>query len=113
MNGVHRRIVVLRDIHSNLIEEAILVLKTEPENESGSSKKTEGPNAARDKDFILKEAQSIINNYVEQLQQQESLDSASKKEEKSFKSQFITNLIINSALTGSILLLAFFVSKLL
>ncbi len=112
-----RRIVVLRDIHSNLIEEAILVLRTEPVCENATGKSAEGNRAEegkrteRGRDFILKEAQAIIDNYIESIRQTENRTNERKKKKSEVTRRFLTNLAINLALSGSILLLALVISR--
>jgi len=58
-----RKIVVLRDIPSNMIEEAILVLKTEGDNENKNS--AEKNILQKKRDFlIIREAEMIISNFI-------------------------------------------------
>lgn len=58
-----RKIVVLRDIPSNMIEEAILVLKSDGYTDNKNS--SEKNDAEKKRDFlIIKEAEMIISNYL-------------------------------------------------
>ena len=63
--GDTKKIIVIKNISSNLIEEAIIILKNEPgtqeldQQEKPVQKKLDARN-----DFILKEAESIINQYI-------------------------------------------------
>lgn len=63
--GDTKKIVVIKNISSNLIEEAILILKSEPGAQECN--RLEKPIQSRlnaRNDFILKEAESIINQYI-------------------------------------------------
>jgi len=63
--GDTKKIVVIKNISSNLIEEAILILKSEPGNQDCNrlEKPVQSKLNTRN-DFILKEAESIINQYI-------------------------------------------------
>ena len=63
--GDTKRVVVIKNISSNLIEEAILILKSGPEavREDGKGKPAQDKPNIRN-DFILKEAEHIINDYI-------------------------------------------------
>jgi hypothetical protein len=65
--GDSRRIVVIRNISSNLIEEAILILRNRPDEpeDTGAGKAEEGRPARRN-DFLLREAERIINDYIKE-----------------------------------------------
>ncbi len=108
--GKSKKIIIIKDIHSNLFEEAILVLKEEKEQEQERFKNTDTDHIKNIKnDFILKEAELNINNYIK--------DNKGKftppKKKKAFikNSRFTKNLIINSALLGSIVAVAFLLIK--
>ena len=116
--GKSRRIIVIKDIHSNLFEEAILVLRDDTEQGKGKgiAAKMEKSNE-KGNDYILKEAELIISNYIKD---NKSLftgnlrvdQGQSKKAEKASKlkdKEFMKNLIINSALLGSIAAVAFII----
>ena len=79
--GDAKRIIVIKNISSNLIEEAILILKSEPGgntdnygdksgscgDKSGGCGYKPGNNGKTVRnDFILKEAESIINRYIKE-----------------------------------------------
>lgn len=63
--GDAKKVVVIKNISSNLIEEVILILKSEPGTQECNrlDKPVSGRVNARN-DFILKEAESIINQYI-------------------------------------------------
>ena len=69
--GNLKNIVVLKDLPSNLIEEAIVVLKENkkiPKLEPASTEKkennSESPKVINSKEYIIKEAQMLISEYI-------------------------------------------------
>ncbi|MHB8064006.1 MAG: hypothetical protein ACYDG2_15480 [Ruminiclostridium sp.] len=106
--GKSKKIIVIKDIHSNLFEEAILVLKEEKEQEQGKISNSDKNNNIKN-DFILKEAELIINNYIKD---NKGKFIPPKKKETIKNSKLMKNLIINSALIGSIVAVAFLLIKL-
>ena len=112
-DGVAKRIVVLKNLSSNIIEEAILILKCDPVQKTGSDGKVkEQKKTAADNNFLLKEANMVINDYIKQ----NALQSVHKKEYKKDSliknKKFMTNTIINIALISSIALFIFMLSRL-
>jgi hypothetical protein len=108
--GKSKKIIVIKDIHSNLFEEAILVLKEDKEQEREKGKKLNSDKIDNIKnDFILKEAELIINNYIKD---NKGKFIPPKKKEIIKKSNFMKNLIINSALLGSVVAVVFLLIKL-
>lgn len=105
--GKSKKVIILRDIHSNLFEEAILVLKEEKEQEQ-NKKVTSDKNI--NNDFILKEAESIINNYIRD--NKSKLVEPKKKQRVIKNPAFMKNLLINSALVGSIAAVIYLLIKL-
>lgn len=110
--GNTKRIVVIKDIPSNLIEEAIFILRHEP-----SEKKAGKPvvdvlhrNRKKEADFLLKEAEMILNHY---LKEQKTENSSTLPDIKlnSVKNKLMSNTIINITLVGSIAFLIFIISK--
>lgn len=65
--GDSKRIVVIKNISSNLIEEAILILKGGPEvlKDSGTDRHDQKKYNTRN-DFLLKEAEYIISQYIKE-----------------------------------------------
>ena len=68
-----KNMVVLKNLPSNIIDEAIIVLKTskkvkklqkvEKNKNSASSEKTK-----KDKDYIVKEAEMLVNSYISKIE---------------------------------------------
>ena len=105
--GKSKKVIIIKDIHSNLFEEAILVLKEEKEQEQEKCKINSNKNIKND--FILKEAELIINNFIKD--NKGKLAPPNKKAIRK-NSKFMKNLLINSALIGSIVAVAFLLIKL-
>ena len=84
--GDLKNIVVIKDLPSNLIEEAIVVLKENqkiPKLEHASKDKKENsletPKIKNSKDYIIKEAQMLIADYISKI------ENKNKKENQSIQ----------------------------
>ena len=112
-DGVAKRIVVLKNLSSNIIEEAILILKCDPGPKTSSNNKAKGPQKpVSDNNFLLKEANMIINDYIKQNTLQSTHKKEGKKDSLTHNKKFMTNTIINIALISSIALFIFMISRL-
>lgn len=108
-HGKSKKVIILKDIHSNLFEEAILVLKEDREREPGQGGKlTSGGNIKSD--FILKEAETIINNYIRD--NKIKFRPPNKKRLFAKDSRLMKRLLINSALVGSLAAVIYLLIKL-
>ncbi len=113
--GKEKKVIVLRDIHSNLFEEAILVMKQDAQSSDNEKKQQSEGNSVYNNKFILREAEAIINNYVKENKAnlatvpRERQKQSSKKQlkRKLNESRFMKILIINSALIGSVAAIAY------
>lgn len=84
-----KNIVVLKDLPSNLVEEAIVVLKEnqkapklelidkEVNKQAKGQNSKDGQNKEKSKDYIIKEAQMLIADYISKV------ENKNKKENKS------------------------------
>lgn len=111
-DGVTKRIVVIRNLPSNIIEEAILILKSDPVPKDHSDMKKNGSEkAGSDSSFLLKEAYMVINDYIKE----NNIRHAAKHEHKPVtlikSKKFMTNTVINAALIGSLALFIFMLSR--
>ena len=67
-----KNMIILKNPPSNLVEEAIIILKSNKkvqelkyiENKKGINKET-----SKEKDYIIKEAESIISNYISKIEE--------------------------------------------
>lgn len=102
-----KRMIVLRDIPSNLIEEAILILKNDNNVEEDSL--IEKKQASERKDFlILREAEMIINSFNKQ-----NVGIARKPDiaQKVLTKKWYIDIIINTCLICGIGILIFLIIK--
>lgn len=68
-----KNMVVLRNLPSNIVDEAIIVLKTNKKvkklQKIEKSKKIQNnENVKKDKEYILKEAEMLVNNYISKIE---------------------------------------------
>lgn len=87
-----KNIVVLKNLPSNLIEEAIVILKTnkkvkkleyieqKKENEIVNKKKQNNP-----KEYMIKEAEFVIHNYISNIEKQKQNKYKDKNIEQRYK----------------------------
>lgn len=100
--GESKRIIVIKNLSSDLVEEAILILKPQYQVHKSIACSLSGRNTARDKDEILfKEAEDIIRNYInenklEVLPMRHGPDKAKAVNRKSLISLGINILMISS-----------------
>jgi hypothetical protein len=113
--GNSKRIVVVKDIPSNIIEEAILILKHEPGKEiaanisAKAASKKDGVKV--NTDLLLKEAEIIINSYINEGKLQEKYPRKIVMGKKVFPQNNKFNLILNAGLVISAAFLLFVLSK--
>jgi len=109
-----KRVVVIKNIPSNIIEEAILILKPESAIKNRANSKNIADKSQKNgDDFLIKEAEVIINSYIKE---NSSPTGDSKKhgfkQNTGRKKLLPLSMTINLVLIGSILLLIFMISKL-
>ena len=78
-----KNIVVLKDLPSNIIEEAIVIIKKNC-NLKNIDKKKENIKVAAfgktdSKDYIVKEAENLVANYISSLEKPKQLEITNKK----------------------------------
>ena len=101
-----KNMVVLKSVPSNIIEEAIIVLKKnikvkelEIQNQINQDKtKKELPNKSSNKEnYIIKEAEMIINQYISKVENNKRKEVQNKKQKRKYntlkKWLYITSLI--------------------
>lgn len=88
-----KNIVVLKNLPSNIVEEAIVVLKGNkiklPEH---IEKKQDSNNKVGTKDYILKEAEMVISNYIANMENKKLVGTKNYKgiEKKYRRLQFVS-----------------------
>ena len=113
-DDIQKRIVLLKDVPSNIIEEAIIILKGEhtlADCKCGS--KVPSKAIFNDKNYLLKEAELIVNQYINMDKVKQPASDKKARKLSGVQKKFMTNTIINLVLIGSIALFIFMVSKLL
>lgn len=100
-----KNIVVLRDLPSNIVEEAIVILKANVDlkkHEIIDSKKENIKVGAKAKnnsrDYIVKEAESVVYNYISSIERPKELELTNKKLKKQYNN--LKKLSIVFALVG-------------
>lgn len=85
-----KNMVVLKNLPSNIVDEAIIVLKTNKkvrklqkvEKNSKSINKNENK---KDKDYILKEAEMLVNSYISKIENKDKKDFSNKNLKEKYK----------------------------
>ena len=84
-----KNIVVLKNLPSNLIEEAIVIIKTnkyakrlEHIEKNAKTNSIENKNS---KDYIIREAESVISNYISKVEKNKKENIPIKNIEKKYK----------------------------
>ena len=109
-----KRIVVIKDIQSNMIEEAILILKN---GSVVSSESHKGLSLNKDKakktDFLLKEAEIIIDHYLKENKACFQTKTRRESRKKLPMNKLRISAVINIILIGSLLALVLMITKLI
>lgn len=84
-----KNMVVLKNLPSNIVDEAIIVLKTSKKVKKlqkieQNKKKQSSDNTKRDKDYILKEAEMLVNNYISKIEKDDSKDIFKKESNEKY-----------------------------
>mgnify|MGYP000888953622 FL=1 len=71
-----KNMVVLKNLPSNIVDEAIIVLKANKKTKKlqkiENKKILENQESKKDKEYILKEAEMIVNNYISKIENKEN-----------------------------------------
>lgn len=83
-----KNIVVLKDLPSNIVEEAIVIIKKDACFKDINKKKENIKVAAfgktDSKDYIVKEAQNVVANYISNLEKPKQLEITNRKLKKKY-----------------------------
>lgn len=79
-----KNIIVLKDLPSNIVEEAIVILKTNKKAKrvqkiEKSKKSEEKVKKLKQSDYILKEAEMLISNYITGIEEQKNTKTEGNK----------------------------------
>lgn len=116
-----KNIVVLRDLPSNLVEEAIVVLKQNNKNSKlefvdieknkkqvGDSEKKDSTKGENSKDYIVKEAQMLIAEYVLKAEKKNQNENQSIQElKKKYKKSKALNYFLATGIAFVAVMSAF------
>lgn len=97
-NSNMKNMIVLKDLPSNIVEEAIVILKTNKkvkklEKINKVTKVETSKNDSKDKDYILKEAEMLVNNYIYEIEEGKKEKDKKNKKSKLKKYNFIITVI--------------------
>lgn len=111
--GNTKRIVVIKDIPSNLIEEAIFIFRHEPADIKASKSMVDvlHKNRKKEADYLFKEAEMILNHYIREYKTDGSPNIIAGIKLNTAKKKLMSNTIINITLVGSIAFLIFIITK--
>lgn len=108
-----RRVVIIRNISSNVVEEAILILKDKKSNKNKNMIISAANSSKKTNNYLLREAEDIINSFVKEKDLKSGLVHELNLKPFPPEKRFFTNAAINIALVVSIVFLLFVVAKLL
>lgn len=84
-----KNIVILKDLPSNIVDEAIVILKENINLKNIDKKKENVKITAKvkcnSKNYILKEAESVVANYISTLEKPKQLEITNKKLQKKYE----------------------------
>ena len=108
-----KKIIIVKNIPSNLIEEAILILKGNPKKEEKNSKGQYVTSEYKKNQYIIKEAEEVIKNCVYGKKSLNNLAVELNLKPSFFRLRMFANTIVNIVMLGGIVLLILMVAKLL
>ncbi len=85
-----KNMVVLKNLPSNIVDEAIIVLKTNKkarklQKVEKNIKSVNKNESKKDKDYILREAEMLVNNYISKIENKEKKDFSNKSLKEKYK----------------------------
>lgn len=103
-----KNIVVLKELPSNIVEEAIFILKSNKyakkfETIEKNNKQNNPKNKEKDKEYIIKEAEMIVSNFVNKIENNKVSDKPSKTLKTKYKILKNYSIIISIALLISLI----------
>ncbi len=112
MEDKMKNIVVLKNLPSNIVEEAIVILKGDKKRTECIKKHIKNTSSQKEaipidkpKDYIVKEAQMVISNYISNIENQKPIKNKkdNKKLEKKYKAMKISTIVMAIGLVLSII----------
>ena len=89
-----KNMVVLKNLPSNIVDEAIIILKNgkkvkKLEKIDNSKNKSRKEKNTKEKDYILKEAEMLVNGYVSKIENKENKNKQNKDLKLKYKNRHI------------------------
>lgn len=107
-----RRVVIIKNIASNVVDEAILILKDKKSNKNKNMIISVANSSKKTNNYLLREAEDIINSYIKEKDPKGGLVHELNLKPFPPEKRIFTNTVINLALVLSIAVLLFVVVKL-
>ena len=84
MNNNLKNTVVLKNLPSNIVEEAVIVFKPniklkEEQELDNNNKEDKNKERNKEKDYILKEAEMLVNNYIRRVEEKKKIKNEIQK----------------------------------
>lgn len=104
-----KNIVVLKNLPSNIVEEAIVILKGNKkikklELVDNKNKNKLTSQEGKNKEYILKEAEMLVSNYINNTQKNKFIDRMNKSEKKKYGVLKKYSIIVTILLVISLIL---------
>lgn len=85
-----KNMVVLKNLPSNIVDEAIIILKTNKKVKKlqkieQNKNLISNENDKKDKEYILKEAEMIVNNYISKIENNDKKNIFNKEAKEKYK----------------------------
>lgn len=107
----YKRVVVIKDIESNLIEEAIFILKNDKKSDNTADSQVKSKYL--DNKYLLREAEYIINSFLKQSEGGYPAKIEKKEPAKANRNNHRINVLINTGIILCVALLIFLIIKLM
>ena len=104
-----KNIVVLKNLPSNIVEEAIVILKGNKKIKKLELVENKNKNKltneeGKNKEYILKEAEMLVSNYITKTQKNKYIDKMNKSEKKKYGILKKYSIIVTILLVISLIL---------
>ena len=89
-----KNMVVLKNLPSNMVEEAIIILKKNPKFANIKTCNKTNENVKESKEYVIKEAEMLINDYIKKVEENKESKNNIRKKYKFLKRYSICATII-------------------
>ena len=102
-----KNIVVLKNVPSNLVDEAILILKPNKNAKkleyACKSSSTGYKDSTKNNDYVVKEAESVIANYISKVEKNKPKQKENTNFNKKYKRLKIYSIVVSIILTLAVI----------